>query len=343
MYSDLSYSESLPLHLLSTEKPEDIALLDPFPTPETKDVIKLLHSLLSRWQDRDQRISLCLGPTKLDNCSRELMERTAELASEFDLGIHTHLLETKAEKLKSIKMFPPSEVEYLAAINCLGPHVSFAHGIWLNEKDIQTLARTNTSIIHNPISNLRLGSGIAPVQAMKDYDLNVALGIDGAGCNDSLNMFETMKCAALIHKLYGLPSKWISAQDAFTMCLTGGARVLRKKVGSLQAGYLADLVILGTEHLFMMPKENIINQLVFSELGSSVETVIVGGHIVVDDKEVKTVNEKELYAEARESILKMCADISSLSKRFAPALNLLERMGMAVADYELPFSRLARM
>ena len=128
-----------------------------------------------------------------------------------------------------------------------------------------------------------------------------------------------------------------------TMCLHGGAKVMRKKIGSLQPGYLADLVILGTDKLFIIPKEYFINQLVFGELGSSVETVLVGGHVVIEDKEVKTVNEKELYAEARESMQKLYTDIPSLNKRFAPALDLLDRMDKAVADYKLPFSRLARL
>jgi cytosine/adenosine deaminase-related metal-dependent hydrolase len=343
IYTDSSYSQSLPLHLLSDVKPEDIASLNPFPASKTDDVVQALHSIFRRWQNRSSRVSLCLGPGKFYTCSPELMERTAELAAEFNVGIHTHLLETKSQVLMASKKFSRSAVEYLATVNCLGPHVSFAHGVWLDDKDIETLAETNTSVVHNPISNLRLGSGIAPVQTMKARGMNVALGSDDGACNDSVNMFEVMKCASLIGKLYGRPSKWVSAQDAFTMCLTGGAKVLRQKVGSLQPGYLADLVILGTENLFIIPKEKFINQLVFSELGSSVETVLVGGRVVVEDKEVKTVDEKELRAEARDSIQKMYADISSVKKRFAPALDLLERMGTAVAEYELPFSRLARM
>ena len=119
--------------------------------------------------------------------------------------------------------------------------------------------------------------------------------------------------------------------------------MLRKKVGSLKPGYLADLLVLGTDKLFVIPKDFFINQLVFGEPGSSVETVLVGGRVVIQDKEVKTINEKELYAEARESIKKLYTDVPSLSERFAPALDLLERMDKAVADYKLPFSRLASM
>ena len=286
-------------------------------------------------------LSLYLGCEPPYRASRELLEGTVELASEFDLGIHMHLLEAKFQVIISHKMFSQSPVDYLASINCLGPHVSLAHVIWVDDKDIQMLAETNTSVVHNPMANLRLGDGIAPVQAIKARGLNIALGIDDVSNCDSVSMFENMKFAALIHKLYGHRSNWIGAQDALTMCLHGGAKVMRKKIGSLQPGYLADLVILRMDKLFVIPKEYFINQLVFGELGSSVETVLVGGHVVIEDKDVKTVNEKELYAEARESIQKLYKDIPSLNKRFAPVLDLLDRMDKAVADYKLPFNRLA--
>ena len=345
MYADLRPSESLPLHLLSDLRSEDITAMDTFPPPKTDDLTNMLRSLLIHWQQyRDPLVSFCLGPIQPYMCSRQLLEETVELASEFDVAIHTHLLESKPEVLSSTKMFSQPVVEFLATIKFLGPHVSFAHAVWLTDRDIEILAETNTSVVHNPMSNLKLGSGISPIQTMKARGVNVALGIDGTGgSNDSANMFETMKCAALIHKLYGIPSTWIGAPDVFEMCLSGGAKVLRKKIGSLQPGYLADLVILGTERLFMMPKANFINQLVFSDVGDSVETVLVGGRIVVENKEVKTVNESELYEEAEESIQKMYTDITSLNKQIAPALDLLDRLNKSVADHELPFSRLAHM
>lgn len=124
------------------------------------------------------------------------------------------------------------------------------------------------------------------------------------------------------------------------MCLNSGARVLRKKVGSLQPSYLADLVILDAARLFVTQKENLVNQIVYADLGSSVQNVLVGGRIVVKDKEILMVSEAELYAEAKESARKIYADIRSLHKRLAPTLDLLIKMSMTVADQELPFTRL---
>ena len=156
-------------------------------------------------------------------------------------------------------------------------------------------------------------------------------------------MFEVMKGAAIVHKIYGPPSKWIGAQDALSMCLKGGAKLMRKKIGSLQPGYLADIVILGMDRLFMLPKENFINQLVYSDLGFSVETVLVDGAVVIEDKELKTINERELRAEAAEGIEKLHRDFPNIKKQIAPALDLLERMAQAAAEYKISFNRLANL
>jgi cytosine/adenosine deaminase-related metal-dependent hydrolase len=337
MYSDVKFSERVPLYVVGKLEPELLATMDPFPPIATNDIIQALRNLAKNWLDRDSRISLCLGPSNPIGCSRELMGQTFELASEYDLAIHTHLLETK-----NSRVFSPLIVKYMAEMDWLGPQVSFAHGVWLDERDIKILAETGSNVVHNPISNMKLGSGIAHVQSMKANGLNVALGVDNAGgANDSQNMFEVMKYTALIHKLYGPPSNWLSVQDAFAMCLTNGARVLRKKVGSLQPGYLADLVILDAARLFVTQKENLVNQIVYADLGSSVQTVLVDGRIVVKDKEILLVSEEELYVEAKESAQRIYTDIPSLNKRLASTLNLLIKMSMAVADQQLPFNRLA--
>ena len=340
MYADIPFSKRIPLNLVGDVGTEIKAMLDPFPPLRAEDIMQALRNLVKRWPERDNRVSLCLGPSAPIGCSPELMAGTFELAAEHDLAIHSHLLETKPNRV-----FWPSIVDSLAGNNYLGPQVSFAHGVWLDDKDIKILAETKSSVVHNPISNLKLGSGIAHLQLMKERGLNVALGVDNAGgANDSQNMFEVMKYTALLHKLYGPAEKWLGAEDAFNMCLTGGAKVLRKKIGAFKPGYLADMVIIGTNKLFIETKENLINQLVYTDLGcSTVETVLVGGEIVVEGSKIKGVNEDELYAEAKERAKKLQIDIPALHKRLAPTLDLLFKMSRAVSDYELPFTRLASM
>ncbi len=344
-YRDVIYSKSLSLHLLSDVTPEDVARLDVGGEIKTKDQIAALRSLLKleRWRDRNALVNIGLGPERLHGVTRKLLEATVELSSEFDVPIHTHMLSTKSQVPIANKVFGKTSAEYLAEMNCLGPHVSLAHGVWIDNNEMRIIAENNTSIVHCPIANIRIGGGIAPVQQWKNYGINAAVGVDDAGgANDAQNTFEVMKWAAVIHRLYGISSEWIGSEDALRMGMKGGAKVLRKSIGSLKPGNLADLLILGTDHLFMMPKENFINQIVYWEKGDSIEKVMVGGRVVVEDRKVKTVDEKALYAEAKESIKNVYADMDAVNKKAAPALDFVRRLEVAVNDWELPYSRLAK-
>ncbi len=204
---------------------------------------------------------------------------------------------------------------------------------------MEILSKNECSIIHSPISNLKLGSGVAHVQMMKSVNLNVALGADDASANDSANMFEVMKFAGLIHKLYGFYDNWLGGKDAFKMCLINGAKILKKKIGRLSEGYLADLTILDTDYLFMMPKEKFINQIVFSENGSSVETVIVDGKIIVNDRVITTINEVDLRAEAQSIITKTHQDIDIRIDALGKHEEMIKKMLKAVSDYPIGLNR----
>lgn len=336
MYSDLRFSQRVPLDLAGEVPREVLDVLDPLPAVNTAELVQGLRALCGRFCHRGSLVGMCLGPANPNSCSPELLERTVELAKEMHLGIHSHLLESKC-----MRIHRPSIVNYLKEMGCLGPHVSFAHGVWLDDSDIETLAETGTKLVHNPISNLKLGSGLAPIQTLRARGVDVALGADNAGgANDSQNMFEVLKCAALINKLYGPTAQWIGAQDAFEMCLTNGARVTGQEVGSLKPGSLADIMIMQSDRLFAAAKDTLVNQLVYTDLGRSVETVIVGGKVVVQDRKVVNLNEEELYAEAKESCLRLQDAIPSLDRRLASSLEFLQRMVAAARDRALPFSRL---
>jgi 5-methylthioadenosine/S-adenosylhomocysteine deaminase len=339
MYDDLTYAATLPLHLLGDLTAKENAALDPKPPLKPDELIRQLRNFLEQKQDKYPNVSFCLGAHNPNKCSRELMEQTLELSSEFNLGIHIHLVEAKFQLLTSYHSFRQSPAEYLASINCLGPSVSFAHGVWLDNNDIQILKEAGSPVVHNPVANMRRGDGVAPIQQMRTSGLDLALGTDSSANNDSENMFEVMKYAALMHKLYGSPSKWLTAQDVFEMCLNGGAKVLQKKVGSLKAGYHADLVILNTDRLFITPKEYFINQLIYSDLGSSVETVLVGGNVVLEDKKLRNVDEVELYSEARDVVTKIYKELPRVNEQFALASDILEKLNHLVVNHELPFCR----
>jgi 5-methylthioadenosine/S-adenosylhomocysteine deaminase len=336
IYEDLDVFDSFPFHIL--EPPPPVPKLEKErPTPS--DLEPALRDFLSQWNGSHERIRLYLSPSGPGRCSRQVLELTVELGKEFGVGIHSHLHETKAEILAMEKMYEETVAEYLREIEFFGPHCSFAHGVWLNDVEIETLADTGTSIIHSPVSNAKLGSGVAPVQRMRERGLNVALGTDDVSCNDNHNMFEVMKLAGLLHKLYDNPAAWLGSRDVLDMCWRGGAKILGQPIGVLKEGALADLVILGGPNLYHMPKENFLTQLVFSELGSSVETVIVGGEIVVESGKVLTVNEEDLYREAAEIVERTYQDLPNRLKALKPHKALLEQMDAAVRRYSLPYSR----
>ncbi|MFQ5912160.1 MAG: amidohydrolase family protein [Nitrospinota bacterium] len=336
IYEDLDVYDSFPFHLLDPVPP--IPRLERG-RPKASDLEPLLRDFLSRWKDGHERIQVFLSPSGCNRCSREVLGLTADLSKEFEVGIHSHLHETKAEILVMERMFEGRVIPYLREIGFLGPRCSFAHGVWLKDEEIRVLAETGSSIIHSPVSNLKLGSGVAPVQAMRANGLNVALGTDDVSCNDNHNMFEAMKLAGLLHKLYGDPTTWLGGRDALEMCWRGGAKILGWPIGALEEGALADLVILSAPNLYRMPKKHFLDQLVFSELGSSVQTVIVGGEVVVEEGRVLTVDEKRLYQEAAEIVRTTYEDLPSRLKALAPAEAILKQMDEAVRKYPLPFSR----
>ncbi len=335
LYGDVDYYQTLPFHLLPDigERP---SLGKPLLTPD--ELLTALHRFLDRWTGQHPRLSCLLGPSAPERCTRDLLTGSVELARRYGIGLHSHLLEAKFQRM-TFERAGQSTVEFLVRIGLAGPASSFAHGVWLDEWEIGLLAETGVTVVHNPISNLKLGSGIAPLQTMLAAGLNVALGGDGAAANDSQNMFEVMKQTALLHKLYGLPEQWPSAEVVLRLCLQGGARAVGRPVGSLRPGHLADLVILNRRTLFDAPKEQLLNQIVYGELGHSVETVLVGGQIVIERGRGVLVDEAALYAEANELARNLYADLSRRRAFAGQTEPLLRRLHAAVLTAPLSFER----
>ncbi|MBI4318933.1 MAG: amidohydrolase [Chloroflexi bacterium] len=340
-YSDLTPSQTLPLHLL--DRPSNTSLLDFGPPLESDFLARTLEGFLRRWQDRHPLVTPGLGPTGAHRCSEEMVDLTVELARRYDAPIQTHLLETKLQAVVSRAKFGGSTGLFLQRKGYLGPRVSFAHAVWVDDTDIQILAETGSSVVHNPLSNMRLGSGIAPVQRMRATGLNVALGADGGGCADNQNMIQVMKGAAFLGKLYGPRESWISALDAWDMCVRGGAKVMRRRVGRIAPGYLADLVALNMKTLFLMPRDNLLTQIVYSEPGSSVDTVMVGGRVLVEDGHLISRDVGELRAEAQDIVRRMYERVAARQSRYTAAKELLDSLATAVANQQLPFTRRAAL
>jgi cytosine/adenosine deaminase-related metal-dependent hydrolase len=338
-YSDLDFFDSLPLHLIETRPP-----LPTSPPARLDTILANVESWIRRVQsEADPRTVPMLGPSSVPRCSDALFEESAALAAHLDVGMQTHLLSARSQVPLARQRFGKRTVERLAEIGCLGERVSFAHAIWPDTVEIELLARAGSPVVSNPVSNQKLGAGIAPLQAMRDAGAVIALGTDGASSNDNQDIWATVKSAALLHKTYGAFEDWVSSAEALRWCWEGGARVLRQPVGRLEVGAFADLTLLRLDRLLRLPDANMRNQLVYASPASAIDSVYVQGRLVLDQGRVVGVDEDAIWSAAQKIVDRLYGAIDRRLKTFeaaAPAMTALER---AVAALALPIERRAEV
>ena len=233
-----------------------------------------------------------------------------------------HLLETKSQLLAANHRFGGSVVDHLDRLGLLGPRTSLAHAVWVTPHDIETIAQRRSIIVHNPVSNLRLGSGVMPMQEMLAAGVRVAIGADGAASNDAQNMFEAWKLATILHTLSGPHEFWPKPLTVWSNMLSAGARAVGFDVGRMAPGSLADLVLLRLDHHVVSDAGSLTASLAFAEQGRSVDTVIVHGRIVWAD-DASTVIDDELIGERAGAIQRRLADTAA--ERYEDVLPLERR------------------
>jgi guanine deaminase len=272
----------------------------------TAALLQLIENAIRLWHGAaGGRIRIAVAPTIPGQCSDDLLLGCQRLAQAYDVGLHTHLAESKLQAIYARRRWGKTIVAHLADLGLLGPHFVGAHGVWLTPEDVQLLADAGASVAHNPASNLKLGSGIAPTREMLDQGLNVGLGTDGSMSSDNQNMFEAMRFAALVNKVR-FPydqDQWIGAQDVFAMATQGSARALglTNDIGAVTPGKKADLVLVRSNSVFLQPLNHALNALVYAETGADVSTVLVGGRVVLDNGRVLTVDESQLLTQAQQA------------------------------------------
>ena len=238
------------------------------------------------WHGHGGLISIMPGPSNPIRCSDEMLVRCHEIAASRDLGIHTHLLETRIQRTLAEERYGKSMVAQLDALGILDRRWSFAHAVWVDEGDIDLLAARGAVVVHNPHSNAKIGAGTAPIARMLARGVAVALGTDGASTNDTLSIHEAMSLALLLPRIAGLPrAEWPDAAAAFGMATEGGgaAFVGGPRLGAIEAGAAADIVLYDLDSPSLAPLNDPLQQLVFAERGRSVRTVLVAGEIVYED------------------------------------------------------------
>jgi 5-methylthioadenosine/S-adenosylhomocysteine deaminase len=267
---------------------------------ETRASIAESVALIDEWHGRaDDRIRCCFAPRFAVSCTTDLLAEVAKLARDRGVMIHTHASENKSECEMVEQETGMRNVSYLDSVGMSGAHVMLAHCVHLNEEELETLGRTRTNVAHCPSSNLKLGSGIAPIAEMIDRGISVSLGADGAPCNNRLDMFTEMRTAALLQKALHGPEV-LPASRALRMATIDGAHALglADQIGTLEVGKRADVIIVDLNRLHATPEADIVSSLVYSAQSSDVRTTIIDGRIAMRDRVLTTMNEAEVIAEA---------------------------------------------
>jgi cytosine/adenosine deaminase-related metal-dependent hydrolase len=299
--SDRSYHETVVLD----ERLVDAALLDRLRAerpPTWSEIDSYARSAVELYHRPDEGVAIALAPSGPQRCTDEMLEGCARLADELDLAIHIHVLETRMQAVSAQRMYGRTLPEHLDAIGFLSPHVSFEHGIWLTPHDIELVRDAGVTIVHNPVSNLKLGSGVCAVPTLVRERVNVALGTDGMSSNDGNDMLWALKLASLLHKVWDVDyEEWLGAREAWRMATSAGADAAgaRGELGRIAEGCRADLVLLDLESLEFTPLNDPLRQLALGATARSVAGSLVGGRWVLRDGLLVGVDEEAVLAEAR--------------------------------------------
>ena len=276
---------------------------------QTENSIAESLALLEEWHGRaGGRIRYCFAPRFAISCTRELLQRVASLARARGVMVHTHASENRTECELVQQESGLRNVAYLESLGLTGRHVALAHCVHLNNNEIEILKTSGTNVVHCPSSNLKLGSGIAPVAKLLDEGVSVSLGADGAACNNRLDMFTEMRTAALLQKALHGPEV-LPASRVLRMATIDGARALGldAEIGSLEVGKRADVAVVRIDGLHGTPVNDVVSALVYSAEVSDVDTTIIDGRLVMRDRKLLTLDEGETIATARQEAEKLIA------------------------------------
>jgi 5-methylthioadenosine/S-adenosylhomocysteine deaminase len=285
-----------------------------FPAPDNKDEGQMLaytEKFLKRWQN-DPLIHAAPAPHSIYTCSQKTLQDAAALARKYNAPILIHVAEMKKELDDSRAQNGTTPVQYLNKIGILGPDLVAAHCIFVDDTDRKLLAEKQVGCVHNPSSNMMLASGVSPVPELRAAGVAVGLGTDGpAGSNNDLDLMEEMDLAAKLQKITKMNPVALGAKAVVEMATIDGAKALHmeKEIGSLEAGKKADVIVISLNEPNAVPMYDVYAQLAYALKGNDVETVVIGGRVVMRDHQLLTVKEEEVFAKAREYQKKIAASL----------------------------------
>jgi 5-methylthioadenosine/S-adenosylhomocysteine deaminase len=279
------------------------ALID-FPAPDNKTWAEAMASterFLRAWKGH-ALVTAAVAPHATYTVSPGHLKEAHALAVRADVPLVIHVAETQSESQTIRSKYDATPVGFLEGLGFLDGRVLIAHAIWVDDTDIATLARRQVGVAHCPQSNMKLASGTSPVPALVSAGIAVGLGTDGAASNNDLDLWEEMDTAAKLHKLISMKADALPAREAVAMATIGGARAIHRDrdLGSLEPGKLADLIVVRMDAPHQTPLYDVYSHLVYATKASDVETVVVGGRVLMENRSVKTIDAPAVLAKARQ-------------------------------------------
>jgi 5-methylthioadenosine/S-adenosylhomocysteine deaminase len=268
---------------------------------KTESSISEALALLDAWDGKaGGRIRFCFAPRFAISCTDELLREVAGLARAHGVMVHTHASENRTECELVEQDTGRCNIEYLDSLGLTGSHVALAHCVHLSDQEIEILRRTQTNVVHCPSSNLKLGSGVAPIHRLLEEGIQISLGADGAACNNRLDMFTEMRTAALLQKVLHGPEV-VPARQALRMATIGGAKALglAKEIGSLESGKRADVIVIRLDSLHSTPQSaDPVSTIVYSSQPEDVQSIIIDGRLIMRNRNLETIDENSVINNA---------------------------------------------
>lgn len=302
--------------------PPDLAkLLDfgpPLPFHAYRDFAETVFRDLH--DSHEGRLRFMLAPSAPQRCTPDFYVGCYEMAVAFGVPFHTHVLETRVQRQTGLTLHGKSLIAYMHDLGVLGRNTAIAHSVWVSDADMALMGEAGVCVLHNVASNLKLGSGIAPIRRLRTAGVTVALGTDGVSSNDTASVWDLMRLAGLVHNVSDPdPQVWMTATEVLSMATIGGARsaMLDHRSGSLEPGKAADLLMLDLDTIAFTPLNDVARQLVYSENGRSIEMVMIDGTIVLESDRLTLIDEPAILAELRELLPAYQAHHAVLEQRNA--------------------------
>lgn len=326
---------------------ELLAELDGTPMYSGEELLDFVTGLARTRHPSTNRVSYIAAPSAPQRCTEDFLMAVRRMADDYDLPLMIHVQETRMQVVTGQLFYGSTMIEYLDRIGFMKPKTAFIHGIWLNPREIEILARTGVTIQHNPPSNLKVGSGLAPIRALLKAGVNVSMGTDGCGSIEGTDMQNALYLSALLQKLRGDHTEWVGADEAFHAATMGGARALgrEKELGAVEVGRIADLVGYKLDSIPFTPLNNPLQQLVYSASRAEVDLVMVDGAVIEKDGKLTRIDEAAILDEIAEAHARIAPlltesekDVERISPHYERIFGRCQCMEIAADTFPARFS-----